>query len=443
MSYGNQKIWQVTYPIMLSLLAQNIINVTDTAFLGHTVHKEIALSASAMGALLYISIGTMAFGFSVGSQILIARRNGEENYREVGPIMWQGSLFSFLMGLSLLLFFYFTAYPILNALLSTPEIVPAAYDFFTWRIWGFLFLFLNVMFRGLYVGITKTKVMTLNAVVMAAVNVVLDYGLIFGHFGLPEMGVKGAALASVISEGVSLTFFILYTYFYIDLEKYGLNHFGKFHFATVVRILRISCFTMLQYFLSMALWFVFFLAIERQGAFSLAISNVIRSIYVVMLIPVQALSTSANTLVSNLIGSGGADGVVSLLHRIAKNSAAIMLVIVAVFLLFPHFLLSVYTSDPALQSESLDSLYVVCIAMFIASISNIYFNGISGTGNTQAALMIEIGVQVFYSIFVIVFGMILQMSVAFCFFAEVLYYLIMLVFSVFYLKRANWKSKMI
>lgn len=441
--YGNQKIWNVTYPILLSLLAQNVINVTDTAFLGHTAQKEIALSASAMGGLLYITIATMAFGFSVGSQILIARRNGEENYQGVGPIMWQGSLFSFLMGVTLMLLLYFTSLPILRAIISTPEIIPATHDFMSWRVWGFLFVFLNVMFRSLYVGITKTKVMTFNVVVMACINVVLDYGLIFGHFGLPAMGIKGAALASVIAEASSLLFFVVYTYLYIDLEKYGLKHFGRFHFSTVVQILRISCFTMMQYFLSMALWFVFFLAIERQGAFTLAISNVIRSIYVVMLIPVQALSTSANTLVSNLIGAGGVDKVLSLLHRIARNSIAAMLVIVAFFILFPKLLLSVYTADPVLQEQSLGSLYVVCVSMLIASVSNIYFNGISGTGNTQAALYIEIGVQVFYALFVVVVGMWLMLPVEYCFVAEVLYYLLMLVFSLYYLKKKNWQDKKI
>ena len=72
--YSRKEIWQVTYPILLGLLAQNVINVTDTAFLGHV--GEVALGASAMGGLLYICVYTVAFGFSIGSQILIARRNG-------------------------------------------------------------------------------------------------------------------------------------------------------------------------------------------------------------------------------------------------------------------------------------------------------------------------------------------------------------------------------
>lgn len=439
--YTNKEIWRVTYPIFLGLLAQNVINVTDTAFLGRV--GEVALGAAAMGGLLYICVYTIAFGFSVGSQILIARRNGEGNYRAVGPIMWQGTAFSFGMAVCLLILMYFSAAPLIRLLITSDSIYEATYEFFTWRIWGFLFAFVNVMFRGLYIGITRTKVLTMNAVVMALVNVVLDYALVFGELGLPEMGVRGAALASVIAEASSLLFFLLYTYYKVDLKKYGLNRFGQFDLSMVLRILRISCFTMVQYFLAMAIWFVFFMALERLGQRQLAVANIVRSVYVVLLIPVQALSTTANTLVSNLIGAGGSSGVVTLLHKISRMSFLIMVVCVGLCVAFPGSILSVYTNEEALLVESMSALYVVCGAMLIASLANVYFNGISGTGNTQAALVLEIFVQVFYALYIIVVGMVIQAPVDVCFTTEVIYYVLMLGSSLIYLKKAKWQNKKI
>lgn len=439
--YTNKEIWRVTYPIFLGLLAQNVINVTDTAFLGRV--GEVALGAAAMGGLLYICVYTIAFGFSVGSQILIARRNGEENYRAVGPIMWQGTAFSFGMAVCLLILMYFSAAPLIRLLITSDSIYGATYEFFTWRIWGFLFAFVNVMFRGLYIGITRTKVLTMNAVVMALVNVVLDYALVFGELGLPEMGVRGAALASVIAEASSLLFFLLYTYYKVDLRKYGLNRFGQFDLSMVLRILRISCFTMVQYFLAMAIWFVFFMALERLGQRQLAVANIVRSVYVVLLIPVQALSTTANTLVSNLIGAGGSSGVVTLLHKISRMSFLIMVVCVGLCVAFPGSILSVYTNEEALLVESVSALYVVCGAMLIASLANVYFNGISGTGNTQAALVLEVFVQVFYALYIIVVGMVIQAPVDVCFTTEVIYYVLMLGSSLIYLKKAKWQNKKI
>lgn len=439
--YTNKEIWRVTYPIFLGLLAQNVINVTDTAFLGRV--GEVALGAAAMGGLLYICVYTIAFGFSVGSQILIARRNGEGNYRAVGPIMWQGTAFSFGMAVCLLILMYFSAAPLIRLLITSDSIYGATYEFFTWRIWGFLFAFVNVMFRGLYIGITRTKVLTMNAVVMALVNVVLDYALVFGELGLPEMGVRGAALASVIAEASSLLFFLLYTYYKVDLKKYGLNRFGQFDLSMVLRILRISCFTMVQYFLAMAIWFVFFMALERLGQRQLAVANIVRSVYVVLLIPVQALSTTANTLVSNLIGAGGSSGVVTLLHKISRMSFLIMVVCVGLCVAFPGSILSVYTNEEALLVESVSALYVVCGAMLIASLANVYFNGISGTGNTQAALVLEVFVQVFYALYIIVVGMVIQAPVDVCFTTEEIYYVLMLGSSLIYLKKAKWQNKKI
>lgn len=439
--YTNKEIWRVTYPIFLGLLAQNVINVTDTAFLGRV--GEVALGAAAMGGLLYICVYTIAFGFSVGSQILIARRNREGNYRAVGPIMWQGTAFSFGMAVCLLILMYFSAAPLIRLLITSDSIYGATYEFFTWRIWGFLFAFVNVMFRGLYIGITRTKVLTMNAVVMALVNVVLDYALVFGELGLPEMGVRGAALASVIAEASSLLFFLLYTYYKVDLKKYGLNRFGQFDLSMVLRILRISCFTMVQYFLAMAIWFVFFMALERLGQRQLAVANIVRSVYVVLLIPVQALSTTANTLVSNLIGAGGSSGVVTLLHKISRMSFLIMVVCVGLCVAFPGSILSVYTNEEALLVESVSALYVVCGAMLIASLANVYFNGISGTGNTQAALVLEVFVQVFYALYIIVVGMVIQAPVDVCFTTEVIYYVLMLGSSLIYLKKAKWQNKKI
>lgn len=439
--YTNKEIWRVTYPIFLGLLAQNVINVTDTAFLGRV--GEVALGAAAMGGLLYVCVYTIAFGFSVGSQILIARRNGEGNYRAVGPIMWQGTAFSFGIAVCLLILMYFSAAPLIRLLITSDSIYGATYEFFTWRIWGFLFAFVNVMFRGLYIGITRTKVLTINAVVMALVNVVLDYALVFGELGLPEMGVRGAALASVIAEASSLLFFLLYTYYKVDLKKYGLNRFGQFDLSMVLRILRISCFTMVQYFLAMAIWFVFFMALERLGQRQLAVANIVRSVYVVLLIPVQALSTTANTLVSNLIGAGGSSGVVTLLHKISRMSFLIMVVCVGLCVAFPGSILSVYTNEEALLVESVSALYVVCGAMLIASLANVYFNGISGTGNTQAALVLEVFVQVFYALYIIVVGMVIQAPVDVCFTTEVIYYVLMLGSSLIYLKKAKWQNKKI
>ncbi|MBB4043551.1 putative MATE family efflux protein [Bacteroides reticulotermitis] len=439
--YTNKQVWSVSYPILLSLLAQNIINVTDTAFLGHV--SEVALGASAMGGLFYICIFTIAFGFSTGSQIVIARRNGEGRYSDVGPVMIQGVMFLLVMALLMFTFTKTFGGSIMRLLVSSEDIYRGTMEFLDWRIYGFFFSFLSVMFRALYIGITRTKVLTINAIVMALTNVVLAYAFIFGKFGMPVMGIKGAAIASVIAEASSILFFIIYSYITVDLKKYGLNRLRSFDLALLIRILSISCFTMLQYFLSMVTWFIFFIAVERLGQRELAIANIVRSIYVVLLIPVSALSTTTNSLVSNAIGAGGIQYVIPLIKKIARFSLFIMLFFVAFTALFPQFLLSIYTNETALIVESVPAVYVICGAMLIASVANVIFSGISGTGNTQAALLLELFTISFYAAYIIFVGMWLKASVAVCFTTEILYYALLLVTCYIYFKKAKWQNKKI
>ena len=79
--YTYKQIWLIAYPILISLLMEQLIGMTDTAFLGRV--GEVELGASAIAGVFYMVIFMVAFGFSIGAQILIARRNGEQQYKEI------------------------------------------------------------------------------------------------------------------------------------------------------------------------------------------------------------------------------------------------------------------------------------------------------------------------------------------------------------------------
>ncbi|MCC8199066.1 MAG: MATE family efflux transporter [Tannerellaceae bacterium] len=439
--YSNKKIWQVSYPILLSLFAQNIINVTDTAFLGRV--GEVELGASALGGLYYICAFTIAFGFSTGSQIIIARRNGEKRYTEVGPVMIQGVFF--LLGLAAFLFLFSRLFSelIMRVLISSDVILESTQEFIYWRVFGFFFSFVSVMFRALYIGITRTKVLTLNTVFMAITNILLDYLLIFGHAGFPELGLQGAAIASVAAEAVSILFLVVYTRLTVDIKKYALNTFGSFDVALLKRVLSISIFTMFQYFISMSTFFLFFIAVERLGQRELAIANIVRSIYIVMFIPVNSLSTTTNSFVSNAIGAGHKDQVLAIIHKIATFSFLIMVVFSALVVLFPRAIISVYTNDPSLIDSSVPSLYVISVAMLISSVSHIFFSGVSGTGNTWTALWLELVTLSFYCVYLYIVAFRLRMPVEICFTTELVYFSFLLLLSAVYLRKGNWQKKQI
>jgi Na+-driven multidrug efflux pump len=200
---------------------------------------------------------------------------------------------------------------------------------------------------------------------------------------------------------------------------------------------------MMQYFFSMGSWFMFFVVVERIGVRDLAIANIVRSIYVVMVIPVSALSTTTNTFVSNTIGAGKTDQVMGVIAKISKLSFYIMAVFASVVCLFPKLILSVYTNDPLLIADSYASIYVISAAMLISSVGSIFFSGVTGTGNTRSALTMETITLVFYGVYIYLVGMVFKQPVEICFTTEIVYYTGLLAFSYLYLKKGRWQHKKI
>ncbi|MDR1518107.1 MAG: MATE family efflux transporter [Dysgonamonadaceae bacterium] len=438
--YSNRQIVKIGYPIFLSLLTQNIIQVISTAFLGRV--GEVELGASALGGLFYIAIFTLGFGFSMGSQILIGRRNGEGRFDRIGEIVLQGIVFMFAAAVVLIPVTGYVSRHGLTLLFQSENITHAVIEYLDWRIYGLVFAFTNTIFRAFYIGIARTKVLTLNAVVMAGVNVLFDYGLIFGNFGMPEMGISGAALASVISEAASTLFFVLFSLKTVDGAKYGFGRM-RFRWTVVKKVLDISVFMMIQYLFSIGTWMLFFSFIEHLGERELAVSNIIRSFYILLTIPATALGSATNTLVSNTIGANRKEQVLGLVKRSVMLSLGVMLAVIAVFALFPTFFIRIYTDNPSLLADTLPPFYVLLSSLPFFAVGAVMFNAVSGTGNTRTALVFELITLTVYTVYVWWIVWHLRSAVALAWTSEHLYWGIIALFSLFYLRGGTWKKKQI
>ena len=164
MQYSNKEILKITFPVLMSLLMEHAISLTDTAYLGRV--GEVELGASALAGVYYLVIYMLGFGFSVGAQVLMARRNGEKEYERIGEVFTQGSVF--LLFFATLLFFFSRFYSpvLLRGLIESDAVYQATLDYIDWRIYGFFFSFIAVMFRAFYVGTTNTRTLTANSLVM-------------------------------------------------------------------------------------------------------------------------------------------------------------------------------------------------------------------------------------------------------------------------------------
>lgn len=433
-----KRIWNVAYPIILGSIAQNLINFTDTAFLGRV--GEIALGASALGGIFYLAIIMLGLGFGTGAQIIVARRYGEKKMKQVGPIIDHSAIFLLLLAIVVFALIQYGTAGILKNVVQSEAIFHETMAYLKIRSFGVFFAFLNIVFRSFYVGLAKTKVITYTTFVMATVNIILDYILIFGHFGAPTMGIEGAALASVIAEAVALLFFFVYTGVTIKFSDYALFRFTNISLKKMVAILRISVPMMMQSFISLSVWFVFFLFIEKLGETSLAVSNIIRSVFVLLMMPIWGFATATNTLVSYLIGLKRENEVMLLVGKIVVLTFLGVLTIVSFGLFFPKLVMEVYTNDPKLVEMGIPILYVVSIGALLLSIGFILFNAVSGTGKTTVSLTIEILVLSVYLTYTYLMVNQFGGTIVEVWTAEWVYGTLLALFSFIYLKTNWWKS---
>ena len=437
-TYSYRNIWKVAYPILISLVMEQMIGLTDTAFLGRV--GEIELGASAIAIIYYMVLFMIGFGFSIGAQIIIGRRNGEGRFKDTGKVFWTGLYFVLgLSGIIILLSEIFSPW-MMKYMVSSPAIYDAALSYVRWRLPGMIFAFITAMFRAFYVGTTQTKTLTFNSIAMVGSNILFNWILVFGKFGCPALGITGAAIGSSLAELVSLIFFIAYTYLRCDRKKYGLDKAARFEKEELKGMMPVCTWTMIQHTISISTWFIFFLYIEHLGERALAISNIARSVSGLLWVVLQAFSSTCSTLVSNIIGEGHQDKVMSLVKRIMKLSYGIISIMIILFCLFPEAIARIYTDIPELIAASAPALVVMCSSYFLAVGGQVFFLAVSGTGSTKTAFRLELMALAAYMIYCTVIIGWLKMDVAVCWTAEHVYSGVLLVCSWWYLRSGRWKN---
>ncbi|BEI56759.1 MULTISPECIES: MATE family efflux transporter [Butyricimonas] len=181
--------------------------------------------------------------------------------------------------------------------------------------------------------------------------------------------------------------------------------------------------------------------IEHMGERPIAITIIVRSVYMLILIPVFGYGATANTLTSRLIGEQRQPEIMSTLRRIVKLSMLSVLPVLLICYIFPHYVLSIYSNSSKLIAASIPSLYVVGLAALSFCFGITFFEAISGTGNTTHALILESFVLIFYTFQTWLFTTVVRSDVAFVRTVEITYGILIGVVSLLYLKYTKWQQK--
>lgn len=438
---GYSNILKMALPISLAMLVPQINFITNNIFLSGLGERELA-SAGITG-VFYLIFAVIGNGLNNGLQALIARRAGQNLPREIGRLFFHGVWVAIGIAAIGICLTYLFAPLILRATIHDSEIAQQVIDFVLIRIWGLPFLYLYVMRNALLVGTNQTKFLVWGTLSEAIVNVFLDYGLIYGHFGLPQLGFNGAAYASIIAEATGLL--VIYVVIHLKgLHKsFAFFENTQWDMSLTKLILIQSSPLILQYAISIMSWEYFYILVEHHGERALAISNTMRNIFGLFGIFSWAFASTTNTMVSNVIGQGKKEEVLPLIRKIARISFSISFSIFVILNLVPEIFLSFYGQGAPFISEAIPVVRVVSVAVLLMSFGSIWLNAVTGTGNTQVNLIIETITITIYSIYVYLVLEYWNLPITWGWGSEWVYWLSMFSMAFLYMRSGRWKKKMI
>lgn len=437
----NRQILKIALPISLALLVPQINFVTNNIFLSGLGETE--LGTAGITGVFFLIFALIGNGLNSGLQGLIARRAGENRPEEIGRLFGQSIWIAMFFAAAGILITYFLAPYFLSASLHSTEVLSKAIGFLRISIWGLPLLYLFQMGNAFLVGTNNSRYMKYGFAIQAGLNIFLDYVLIYGHWGFPELGFNGAAVASVISQFFS----VLVVFWIIYLKKFH-RRFGLFTHLPFNRtladlIFRQSSPLVLQWLLSVGAWFLFYVLIENMGERPLAISNAMRNIFGLFGIFTWAFASTSNAMVSNIIGQGRKDKVLLLINKIMKLSFILTFFLCLLINLLPGTFLQVYGRDVSFVHDAIPVIRIVTVGMLSMSIATIWLNAVTGTGNTRINLIIEIAAISIYSAYIWLVLKVWNLSLVWAWASELLYWVSLFTFSFLYIRSGRWKKKVI
>jgi len=438
---GYRQIFGMALPISLAMLVPQINFITNNIFLGGLGEKELA-SAGITG-VYYLIFAVIGNGLNNGLQALIARRAGQNLPKEIGRLFYHGVWIALGIAATGIMITYLLAPVILKATVRNEEIATQCINFLLIRIWGLPLLYLYVMRNALLVGTNQTRLLVWGTLAEAVTNIFLDYALIYGHFGMPKLGFNGAAYASIIAEGTGL--FVIYLVIHLKGLNRSFAIFERMTFdRSITRLILVqSSPLILQYAMSVASWEYFYILVEHHGPRALAISNTMRNIFGLFGIFSWAFASTTNTMVSNIIGQGRQDEVIPLINRIARISFCISAFIFVMLTIWPELFLSFYGQGAEFINDGIPVVRVVSIALLMMSVSTVWLNAVTGTGNTVVNLTIEFITIVIYSVYVYLVLEHWNLPITWGWGSEWVYWISMFSMAFLYMRSGKWRNKKI
>jgi len=384
---GYREVMAISLPLVASMGSITLMQFTDRMFLAN--YSVDSISAALPAGIASFTSCSIFLGVVNYTNAFVAQYTGAKAFDRVGASIWQGIYFSILAAV-LLAFLVFISGDLFDLIGHSPHIRSLEIQYFNILILGAAFPILGSAMACFYTGRGLTRVVMLVHMAGAAVNIPLDYCLINGIGFFPELGIVGAAIATVTSSSIITLILGLLIFSPENRARFGIWDSRAFDKNLFGRLMRFGLPSGIQFFLEIFGFTFFIQMLGRLGDLELAASNIVLSIETLAFMPMIGFHIGNATLVGQAVGRGcpeeGVYSTTSALHI----TLAYMTLIAAFFLFFPEPLIYLFKAKQYAPEQFAEIMELGVILMrfvaafcFFDALNLIYSGAIKGAGDTR------------------------------------------------------------
>ncbi len=345
---GYRQVLAIGIPLVVSMGTTSLIHFTDRLFLAN--YSLEAIAAALPAGIVSFLFTCFFMGVAGYVNVFIAQYVGAGMPERVGASLWQGIYFS--LGAAVLLAsLYFLAEPMFACSGHPAPVQAQERIYFRIITLGAGLVVLSVVLSCFFSGRGLTRPVMAVHLVGAALNIPLDYAMINGVGPFPELGIAGAALATVLAQAVMALLFLGLVFAPRSHRRFGVLSAWRLVPGLFKRLMRFGLPGGVQFFVDIFGFTFFVFMVGRLGSVELAATNIAFAVNALAFMPMVGLSVAVSTLVGQALGAGRPELAVRATVSTLHITIAYMSLMVLFFLLAPRPLMELFLQRPAAPAE--------------------------------------------------------------------------------------------
>ena len=435
----NRAILLLSIPMVLEMMMESLFAIFDTLFVAQLGTEALATIAYTEGMMtIFYAIG---IGFSMATTALVARRIGENDKRAASIVASQAIIVGILFSLILAIPGIFFPKDLLFLMGASPATIDLGYLFtsfmMSFNIVIMLLFIINAVFRSSGDAAISLRVLFLANLL----NIVLDPCLIFGLGPFPELGIKGAAIATIIGRGsaVIFQFYILFkgkVRIQVSLADFRIRS------KTIIKLIKISYGGIGQFLIATSSWIILVRILSEFGDSAVAGYQIAIRIIVFSLLPSWGLSNAAATMVGQNLGAKKPDRAEKSVWKTAFINVAFLMFFAVIFINDPGFFIRLFVDDIVVIDFGVKALRTISIGYLCYAFGMVMPQAFNGAGDTATPTWIN-----FFSFWMIqipfayLFALELGWEEDGVFFSIVIGETVLAILGIWLFRRGKWKLK--